>query len=216
MVLLDYDSKNENIGQFFKISRVKNEEGIFKIQSRALPGLSISLLEGACTNGADVILMSDVDVDYQKWKISGGSIQNVHCKDLVLDISGTSHEAGASIQIYESNDGNGQKWTVKSNDLVLMKAPSGSDAKANSNQTWAVDFVDAGYDLGLHPGFPGVVEKLDDQECLSSTTDTSLARTVMNICDQSMSLLVGSELSLGTLKAISHSVNTKGPDRMPG
>ena len=38
----------------------------------------------------------------------------------------------------------------------------------------------------------------------------------MRTCDKSMEFLVGSELSVGTLKSIADSVNEDGPSRMPG
>jgi hypothetical protein len=82
----------------------------------------------------------------------------------------------------------------------------------NSNQTWSPVFAEVGYDYGLIPGFPGD----DDKQCLSSTLDQHLAQNAMRTCDESMSLLVGSELSVGTLKAIVDSMNKDGPSRMPG
>ena len=38
----------------------------------------------------------------------------------------------------------------------------------------------------------------------------------MHRCDESMSLLLGSELSLGTLKEIVDDIEENGVDRMPG
>lgn len=38
----------------------------------------------------------------------------------------------------------------------------------------------------------------------------------MRICDDSMSLLVGSDVSLGALKAISDSIENNGVEQMPG
>ena len=55
-----------------------------------------------------------------------------------------------------------------------------------------------------------------DQSCPSSTMDPDLANKAMSICDESMSMLVGSQLSVGTLKEIADLVNEKGPNRMPG
>jgi hypothetical protein len=43
-----------------------------------------------------------------------------------------------------------------------------------------------------------------------------IAKTAMNRCDESMALLVGSQTSLGTLKAIADLVKAEGPERMPG
>jgi hypothetical protein len=43
-----------------------------------------------------------------------------------------------------------------------------------------------------------------------------IAKTAMNRCDESMALLVGSQTSLGTLKAIADLVTSEGPGRMPG
>jgi hypothetical protein len=85
----------------------------------------------------------------------------------------------------------------------------------NSNQTWNPIFVDVGYCYGLVPGFPGKNVTVDTNQCLSSTLDQHLAQTAMRTCDASMAFLVGSELSVGTLKSIADSVTKDGPSRMP-
>lgn len=38
----------------------------------------------------------------------------------------------------------------------------------------------------------------------------------MHICDESMNLLIGSKMSVGTLKSIADLVHKNGPDMMPG
>jgi hypothetical protein len=49
-----------------------------------------------------------------------------------------------------------------------------------------------------------------------NTCPPDIAKTAMNRCDESMALLVGSQTSLGTLKAIADLVKAEGPERMPG
>ena len=180
----------------------------------------MSLTEGVtCAHYTDIVLRPDLDLDYAKWKIKGGGIiENLGCKGMVVDIAGNSNTAGANIHIHEKNDASSQAWSVKSSDIVLSPASSSDNSQKNSNQTWTTIFDDPGYDLGLHPGFPGSEETINDKKCLSSAMDRDLAKQTMNICDESMSLLVGTELSLGTLKSIADLVNDpeNGPSRMPG
>jgi hypothetical protein len=57
---------------------------------------------------------------------------------------------------------------------------------------------------------------IESTTCLPSINDPEIAKTAMNRCDESMALLVGSQTSLGTLKAIADLVTAEGPERMPG
>eukprot|EP00956_Cyclotella_meneghiniana_P046051 scaffold396893_cov129-Cyclotella_meneghiniana.AAC.1 len=117
----------------------------------------------------------------------------------------------------EKNSEWGQKWNVKSTDIVQTEISTSDTPQPNANQTWIPRFVEVGYDLGIHPGFPGTVDTCDDgEECLSSVHDGDLAKEAMHICDESMSFLVGSQLSVGTLKSIADSLENDGLDRMPG
>jgi hypothetical protein len=110
----------------------------------------------------------------------------------------------------EKSDALSQKWRVVSNNVVLMKA-SGS-----STQMWSPVFLDPGYELALRPGFPGTAYDSNGESCLTSTRDHELAKSAMRSCDSSMSLLVGSQASLGRLTVIADLINKHGPDRMPG
>ena len=47
--------------------------------------------------------------------------------------------------------------------------------------------------------FPGTV---DTHGCLSSIYDPEVSKAAMHYCDASMTLLIGSQTSLGTLRAI--------------
>ena len=123
---------------------------------------------------------------------------------------------GGSIKANKKNDEGGQKWTVKSNDVVLSQAGYEEKSEKNDNQTWIPRFVDSGYDLGLHPGYPGTTTTCDGEACLSSIKDRYLAKEAMRICDESMSFLLGSQLSVGTLKTIVDSIEKDGSGRMPG
>ncbi len=99
-----------------------------------------------------------------------------------------------------------QKWALLSHEAVLL------NANGSPYQEWEAHFVDAPYNYALLPGFPGGVEN----GCLSSASDRGLAKAAMHQCDKSMSLLVGRQMSLGTLRAIADLVEEKGPDYMPG
>ena len=58
--------------------------------------------------------------------------------------------------------------------------------------------------------------ELCGKTCLYSTQDRDLAKGSMHSCDESMSLLLGSQVSVGRLKAIANLIEEKGPSRMPG
>jgi len=217
----DYDDSS---GQKFNIHSVVNddgiiEEGVYKIFSVEYPTFLVSLSMSAgdaCQSNTDIVLLEEEGQDYEKWKISpGGTIENFSCSNMVIDIS--SYKDGDNIQSFEKNDEWGQKWTIQSSEVIIgqiMDLEDGSEK--NANQTWTPRFVDVGYDLGLHPGFPGTTDTCEGQECLSSTKDRDLAKEAMRICDESMSFLVGSQLSVGTLKAIADAIEEGGADHMPG
>lgn len=186
----------------------------------------IGLAAADCTNNNDVVLMADGDQDYQKWKLEGGgSIESIHCDNVVLDMLDTSNGADGDLEQKlvahkaKQKDGWSQRWSVKSSNVILMETSSSAkedDSTQHLNQTWSTLYADPGFNLGLTPGFPGQIETTGTQKCLSSARDKNLARYTMGICDESMMLLVGSQISVGTLKAIADLVETKGSDRMPG
>ena len=103
-----------------------------------------------------------------------------------------------------------QEWSVVSDSVILM------EAGGNATQTWSPRFVDPGYELALHPGFPGDMEIVDGESCLASTQDQYLGQSTMQSCDESMALLVGSKVSVGRLRAIADLIQEKGASRMPG
>ena len=93
---------------------------------------------------------------------------------------------------------------------MLQEATGGSEEiKQNANQTIIPLFIDPGYDYGLVPGFPGDFST-------DSSKDKDLAKRAMGFCDDSMSLMTGPELSLGTLRSIAAEVEQGGLNRMPG
>lgn len=196
----DYDGSPS---QKFNIHSVINddgiiEEGVYKIFSVEYPTFVVSS-GGACQSNTNIVLLVEDGGDYEKWKITpGGTMENYSCSSMVIDIS--SYEDGESIKFFEKNDEWGQKWTIQSSEVIVGPIIDSEDgSEKNSNQTWIPRFVEVGYDLGLHPGFPGTTDTCDGQECLSSAQDRDLAKEAMRICDESMSFLVGSQLSVGTL-----------------
>jgi hypothetical protein len=164
----------------------------------------VSLLDGSkCMNNTDVMLVQENNQPHQQWKFVSGAIQNVGCNKMVLDVGPTTTEKERKIQIYEKSDSTSQKWSSKSIDAVLTHASFKKDSQKKSNQTWSTVYTEVGYDLGLVPGFPGAL-------------DREVSKRAMQICDKSMSFLLGSQISVGTLKSIADSVDTHGPNRMPG
>jgi hypothetical protein len=101
-----------------------------------------------------------------------------------------------------------QEWVAISRDVVLLQ----DDGR--ETQEWTAQFVDPPYQYGLLPlqSFPGVV----GGGCLSSALDQEVSKTAMHYCDMSMSLLLGSTTSLGSLRAIKDEVISKSPDYFPG
>ena len=90
------------------------------------------------------------------------------------------------------------------------------EAGGNSTQMWYPVFVNPGYDLALHPGFPGDMYDTNGESCLTSTYDRDLAKGAMRSCDESMTLLIGSQASVGRIKVIADLITEKGAKRMPG
>jgi hypothetical protein len=153
--------------------------------------------------------------NHTHWKIgSGGNIESVACEMMVLDLgmSVTSHSKTSPQQIaLKKYSGEWyQEWSVVSDSVILM------EAGGNATQTWSPRFVDPGYELALHPGFPGDMEIVDGESCLASTQDQYLGQSTMQSCDESMALLVGSKVSVGRLRAIADLIQEKGASRMPG
>ena len=185
-----------------------------------------------CAANADILLLpkNSGNNQYLKWIIKGSAIVNLCTNNeikkgsLSIDITGATPEA--TIQANLKSDEGGQKWIARSNDVVLSQVGYEEKSGKNANQTWIPHFVDKGYSLGLHPGFPGGIDDNDDCDlssikdlrlgCLTSAKDRYLAKEAMRICDESMSFLVGSQLSVGTLKSIADSIQEDGPERMPG
>ena len=201
MILKDFDETS--LGQQFRISRILDSDGVIKIHSRLHPDLVI----GADCSAMYVRTFTDkVNAGNNTWwKIgSGGSMANVGCKNMTIDVSTGSLELKKKNKIWS------QEWRIVSNDVTLMEA-GGRD-----NQTWSPIFVDYGYDLALIPGFPGEMTDVSGESCLASTQDRDLAKVAMHICDKSMSVLAGSQASVGRLLAIAANILVNGVERMPG
>ena len=52
--------------------------------------------------------------------------------------------------------------------------------------------------------------------CLTGQFDSNVAKQAMRTCDDSMSLLLGQDMSLGTFNSIVSEVEEKGAEYMPG
>ena len=145
----------------------------------------------------------------QEWKISDGTLQLAD-NGGVVGFPMSSATTGTKVVVMTDEDGWNQEWKTVSHDPVLLNANGGL------NQEWKANFIDPPYNYVLTPGFPG---DIGSDQCLASTQDLDLAKAAMHFCDESMSLLVGSQTSLGNLRAIADLVNDDvngGPNRMPG
>ena len=93
------------------MQRVPRSENEFRIYSVEHPEAVISLAENKCGDKTVVKLMQeDLDKSYQKWLFKGGTIESVHCKGSVIDISSSSVQ---NIHISSKDDA----WTQVS--LIL-------------------------------------------------------------------------------------------------
>ena len=133
-------------------------------------------------------------LNFLGWAEQGGCDQSA-----ALDASGSGLWGEKSVAL-------SQKWSVVSKNVVLM------EARGSSTQMWSPVFLEPGYALALHPGFPGTV----GPSCLTSTQDLELAMSAMRSCDASMSLLIGQHTSLGTFKASVDLIVAHGAGRMSG
>ena len=106
---------------------------------------------------------------------------------------------------------------------TLIFSDSGCDIKTDPTsktgpwcQSCSRDAIDTTAQT-IGQGFPGIYETSGaDNTCLSSRNNKQLARSAMYSCDESMSLLIGSETSVGRLRSVANLVNEKGAERMPG
>ena len=160
---------------------------------------------GTCTDSSPqklIIPYSQFDLQ-QDWEIKDGSIELDGGDGTVAGVPSSSNKKNS---VFPDEDKWSQKWTIKTHDAVLLTE------NGDASQEWRTHFIGSPYDYALTPGFPGAVQG----GCLSSTNDPELAKSAMHHCDESMSLLVGPQTSLGALRAIADLVEDEGPDRMPG
>lgn len=134
----------------------------------------------------------------QKWTIEEGTIKAANCDVMVLSNDNDQLKMKEDIGIWR------QKWSIISRNAVV--------SAAGSNREWKLEYVAPGYNYAPVPNFPGS----ERNGCLTSANIPSIAKTAVHRCDQSMSLLIGSKTSLGTLKAIVDEVVVHGPTRLPG
>merc|ERR1712238_261925 len=85
-----------------------------------------------------------------------------------------------------------QEWNTQSESAILLTQ------NGKSSQEWHSIFVDGNYDYALLPGFPGDARPCGDSVILESLKNKALAKSAMFSCDQSMALLIGPTMSLGT------------------
>ena len=118
-----------------------------KISSMKWPHKVLGTKSFTCETGTMAISLLNKENDMfdarTLWKIkSGGVIENVLCKDHVIDISGFDKIVeDRSVVLREEIDTWSQKWNLESNSVVLMEADEGFPQK------WSVKFTELGYDL---------------------------------------------------------------------
>jgi len=206
---------------------VPTKSDVVKISSAKYPHVVLGVSSLTCAEGINDVRLIDNTAglaDGRKlWKVnkSGGFIESVHCANYVIGILGSSAgKAGSngtvassgSVVLNKKNDLWSQKWNITTSDVVLR------EAGGRSAEVWTPKFSEPGYDVAIAPGFPGTMMTVKevDSQCLSSTQDLDLARSAMRQCDESMAFLVGSQASVGRVKAIADLIEEKGPGRMPG
>eukprot|EP00956_Cyclotella_meneghiniana_P000633 scaffold681_cov25-Cyclotella_meneghiniana.AAC.4 len=179
VTIQEYDG---GFSQLFKYHKVT--DSVFNIVSAKHPTLYLTLSE--CAANADILLVPKTSgKQHLNWIIKGSSIVNsctsngIKEGSLSIDMTGATPEA--TIQANLKSDEGGQKWIARSNDVVLSQVGYKEKSGKNANQTWIPRFVDTGYSLGLHPGFPGGTTCLSSIKdlrlgCLSSTEDRYLAK----------------------------------------
>ena len=147
----------------------------------------------------------------QRWKFQNGWIVSANCEDFIIDLKGglnmVSNQVttGRSLVLRTGKNYWDEHWDEKSDDFSLIMNAQ------RSGQKWRTEFFGQKYDYALLPGFRGDV--LD--RCYDSVEDPQTASDAMHSCDESMAHLVGSQSSVGMLKAIAKLVGTN-PEHMPG
>jgi len=100
-------------------------------------------------------------------------------------------------------------WTIPFvgyTNVILQKA-----TESNNAQQWIPSFVEPPYHYGLVPGFAEMASSGHGKNRMDAIKS---AKAAMVTCDKSMSLLVGSQTSVGSLRALADLVKDGGP--MPG
>ena len=176
--------------------------------------------DGSCKDHTIVRLLGRSNQEGQRWKFENDRIVSAsdNCKDFIIGIKGglnmVSNQVttGTSLVLRTGTNNNwDEHWDEKSNDVSLLPVTGGS------GQKWRTEFFEelSNYDYALLPGFPGAVLNPVVNGCYGSAKDPQTASDAMHSCDESMALLVGSQSSVGTLRAIAKKVGTN-PEHMPG
>eukprot|EP00956_Cyclotella_meneghiniana_P016363 scaffold25814_cov57-Cyclotella_meneghiniana.AAC.3 len=149
-------SKNEGDeeeGEEEEDDEEEEEEEVYQIYSSEHPKKVISLADNKCSDNTDIVLWSESQHDYAKWKITpGGTIENYLCKDIVIDISAyqarkdkleSIDNLDARIQSYKKNDEWGQKWNIQSDMFdPSRKNSDGTPMKCKNKGLWHLGISD--------------------------------------------------------------------------
>lgn len=142
-----------------------------------------------------------------------------------------------NILMMPCNGGNNQKWIVDftrnrimselvKEDCCLQIKPDGNIIGAScldesSPSKWAQKFLFPEAWTKLQQAIPNYIypyfsRYIPPALWSSNVCHVDWLKNVMKSCDDSMTLLLGSSMSIGTLRAIANIVNEKGPQYMPG
>ena len=199
---VDSGMNEENNGDR-KLRLEKVGADTFSIRSRCEDGYRYLITQNE-GKPKRVVMSTDGGND-KLWRFDDDSkIESVRYKGMVMS---TEHDF---IVVGESKL-NEEQWSVESlypsNAALLV-----IEKQRMSIQMWEPHFVNPPYNYAITLGCPGTL----DHGCLTSAAEAKLAKSAMHACDESMSLLLGSQTSVGTLRALTDLIAEQGVDRIPG
>ncbi|PQA97107.1 hypothetical protein B0A69_03425 [Chryseobacterium shigense] len=118
-VVVDLGVANNVVGWQNKSSHNQVWEFTYNASQKAykIKNLLYNSFVLTCENGSNVIGFPDINYDGQFWRIEKRNngeyvLRNNKNPEMVLDLSGSQTTNGTKIQVYNSNNGVNQKWTI--------------------------------------------------------------------------------------------------------
>lgn len=132
----------------------------------------------------------------QQWVLDSNSrLKTLHANDKCLDWS----SVGNNLYMHTCHTNDNQRFVVPSEWLPHIEEGNTGDG---------LEPLELPSTYSVRPLQKGVWE--------NDVCTIDLLRDVMDTCDESISLLLGNDASIGTLRDIAALVEDVGPDRMPG